>query len=29
MVMDFLIVVFAIVELKLLKWEVAMLLLFG
>jgi hypothetical protein len=29
MVMEFLIVVFAIVELKLLKWEVAMLLLFG
>jgi hypothetical protein len=29
MVMEFLIDVFAIVELKLLKWEVAMLLLFG
>jgi hypothetical protein len=29
MVMEFLIVVFAIVELKLLKWEVAVLLLFG
>jgi hypothetical protein len=29
MVMEFLIDAFAIVELKLLKWEVAMLLLFG